>query len=181
MYVSIDIETTGLDPKYCQIIEFGAVIDDLEKPVSELPRFQTYIRHDQYIGDAFGLAMNSDILKKIANWLKIKDINICSIYELMPQFENWLIKNKIDTNNVIVAGKNFGMFDSKFIEKLNYDGVKFHHRVIDPSMLYMEKDDTSPPSTKTCLERAGIKANISHTAIDDALLVIDLIRAKFKD
>ena len=27
-FVSMDIETTGLDPDYCQVLEFGAVIDD---------------------------------------------------------------------------------------------------------------------------------------------------------
>ncbi len=34
-YVSIDIETLGLDPTCCDIVEFGAVIDDLESDSKE--------------------------------------------------------------------------------------------------------------------------------------------------
>ena len=41
-YLSIDIETTGLDPVEHKIIEFGCLIEDTTKPhipVSELPHY----------------------------------------------------------------------------------------------------------------------------------------------
>ena len=40
-YISIDIETTGLDPENCQILSIGAVIEDTlnQLPFEELPTF----------------------------------------------------------------------------------------------------------------------------------------------
>lgn len=35
-YVSVDIETTGLDHDLCQIIEFTAVLADSAKPFQEV-------------------------------------------------------------------------------------------------------------------------------------------------
>ena len=51
-YVSIDLETTGLDAINNDIIEFGAVLDDLAdmKPLEELPRFHAYICKEEYRG-----------------------------------------------------------------------------------------------------------------------------------
>jgi len=52
-YVSIDIEATGLDHTYCQMIEFGAVLDDLrhQRPLDELPQFHCYVLRDKYVGE----------------------------------------------------------------------------------------------------------------------------------
>ena len=50
IYVSIDIETTGVDPKIHDIVEFGAVIDDLAnpQPLDKLPRFHALFKKDNY-------------------------------------------------------------------------------------------------------------------------------------
>ena len=42
-YVSIDLETTGLDPARCQILEVGAIYDDGIRYVDDLPIFHKYI------------------------------------------------------------------------------------------------------------------------------------------
>ena len=44
-YLSIDVETSGLDPNKHQMIEFAAVMEDTEKdiPIDELPRFRALI------------------------------------------------------------------------------------------------------------------------------------------
>lgn len=34
-YVSIDLETTGLDFECCEILELGAVLDDISLPITE--------------------------------------------------------------------------------------------------------------------------------------------------
>ena len=44
-YVSIDIETTGLDPETCQTLEIGAVFDNWTLPIRELPTFHCYVVH----------------------------------------------------------------------------------------------------------------------------------------
>lgn len=70
-YVSLDIETTGLSPVHHDVLEVGAVLDDLsvQAPLGELPRFHCYVLpHDEkgYRGDPFALAMNHRILDRIA-------------------------------------------------------------------------------------------------------------------
>jgi len=42
-YVSLDIETTGLNPENCQVLEIGAVIDDGTTPIEDCPTFQCYV------------------------------------------------------------------------------------------------------------------------------------------
>ena len=39
-YISIDLETTGLSSETCEVIEFGAVLDDLTtlQPIESLPK-----------------------------------------------------------------------------------------------------------------------------------------------
>ena len=46
-YVSIDIETTGLDPESCQMLEIGAVWDDWTKPIDELPSYRRLVVHKE--------------------------------------------------------------------------------------------------------------------------------------
>ena len=62
-YVSIDIETTGLDPETCQILEIGAVLDDWTKPIDELPVYHRLVYHKEYRGSAYALAMNANLLE----------------------------------------------------------------------------------------------------------------------
>lgn len=186
-YVSIDIETTGTNHDICNVIEFAAVADDLriQAPLNTLPVFQTYILQDHYIGEPFALALHANIFKKIANWQK-EDINICAPAELLPRFHTFLTTlagySAGDVIKINVAGKNFGNFDSKFLEKLpHYDLlVTFHHRILDPAMLYFdpEKDETLP-GTEKCLKRAGMDTEIRHEALEDAMNVVRLLRKKY--
>lgn len=190
-YTSIDIETTGLDPENCDIIEFAAVVDDLrvQRPIEELPKFQTFILKEQYTGSAFALAMHCEIFKQLARWQEI-GIEICRIEDLMANFATFLTTQagyKLADNGeipVVVAGKNFSNFDLNFLKKIpNFEesAVKFFHRTLDPCTLYLDpRIDTEPPSTKSCIERAGIDfEGKEHRALDDALAVINLIRNKF--
>jgi hypothetical protein len=157
-YVSIDIETTGLNHDICNIIEFAAIADDLklQLPIENLPTFQTYILQDHYIGEPFALGMHAEIFKKLGNWKKA-GINVCTTADLLPRFHTFLTTScGYYTNDgaikINVAGKNFGNFDSKFLEKLPHHTmlVKFNHRILDPAMLYLDldKDTETLPSTE---------------------------------
>lgn len=180
----------------CQIIEFAAVADDLKTqlPIENLPTFQTYVLHDHYVGEPAALAMHSEIFKKIANWNKLS-INVCTASDLLPKFHTFLatlcgynsatnafqwMEGAIKIN---IAGKNFGNFDSKFLEKLPSYGllIKFNHRILDPAMLYFdpEEDTENLPSTEVCIKRARIDGEVKHTALDDAINVIKLLRRKY--
>jgi oligoribonuclease len=180
-FVSIDIETTGLDPNTSQILEIGAVVEDTENqlPLEELPVFHAYLIHKQIWGDAFALSMNYTILRKIANWASdTSGTKYADPDQVGGWMHAWLEKNGIDPYRVTAAGKNFGSFDLQFIKMLpsfsNF--VKFNHRSIDPAILYWRKGDEKLPDSKTCYERAGIDKEVAHTAVADALGVVELIR-----
>jgi hypothetical protein len=75
-YVSMDIETTGLDEDTCQVLEFGAVIDDCVSPVAELPTFRKIVVRQEFRGQPYALWLNSNLFKMIADastdpWLRL--------------------------------------------------------------------------------------------------------------
>ena len=186
-YVSIDIETTGIDYDYCQILEFGAVIDDWVTPLDKLPRFHAYLIHDRIQGEPFALAMNAEILRRIANRNKPEcaDYTFIEPSKLAGMFQFWA--NSYDVfcaghsgKSLVPSGKNFAGFDRPFLKRLPEwsERVNVLHRCIDPAMLYWDRTkDVEPPSTKQCYERAGIKEEVAHNAVEDAIGIIRLIRA----
>jgi oligoribonuclease len=188
--ISIDIETTGLDHSYCQTIEFGAVIDDLSdpKPYSELPQFHCYIdREGKYQGEPYALAMHAEIFRRIAKreepYLYVKP------FHLERKFSEFLVANGAVPNGhslteINVVGKNFAKFDLRFLENDNFDksmAFRMCHRNLDPGSLYFDpKVDRKPPDSKTCMKRAGLDGEVAHTALEDAMMVVKLIRKYYK-
>jgi oligoribonuclease (3'-5' exoribonuclease) len=193
-YVSVDIETTGLDRITNDIIEFAAVIDDLNdpKPIDELPVFHAYIEKENriYVGDPFALSMHQKIFEILACPGSHEDKQFCTVNSLMYAFSNFLHQHKYPFNEeknkftIIPAGKNFGSFDRPFLEtkvpKEHWHDIYFHHRILDPAMLYFNPAiDDILPDTKTCMERAEIEGEVEHTAEADAKVVIKLLRRKY--
>jgi len=185
-YVSIDLETTGTDASHCQVLEFGAVIDNWSLPINQLPQFRRYIRpHDTidgqpYIyGQPFALALNAEIIRKLDSNDPADDAWICSEESLGSQFAAWLQEHDIDPLRVTAAGKNFSGFDLQFLKQVHgfSKHVRFWRRAIDPAIFYWQPDsDTELPSTETCLKRAGLDDNVAHTAVEDCISIIQLIR-----
>lgn len=190
-YVSIDIETTGVNPLVNDIIEFAAVIDDTNAkvPIENLPKFHRYIKKEgTYNFDAQAVVMHKRIFEKI-----LQNGDDCIyIDDLMYAFGNFLQDNDISPNRygkiaLNVAGKNFGSFDYQFLkEKIkqeNWNNIIFRSRFIDPAILYFENEDYALPDLETCVKRyqrqSGQKYNWdNHTALDDAMEVIKLVRYK---
>lgn len=115
--MSIDIETTALEPDDGQIIEFAAVIDDLKTPIQKLPTFRRLIRPDDgvFMGTPGTLVMNAEILREIGEQMKHPDPLVsCLIRELVPAFRAFL-KFHLGDLPLVIAGKNFGGFDAKFL------------------------------------------------------------------
>jgi hypothetical protein len=188
-YVSIDIETTGIDPEFSQILEIGAIVDDWVTPVTLLPKFHCYVFHNRIIGSAFALQMNAAILRKIADAeILMEKTDHCFHPEhglfLRPktvggELAQWLMDQGMDpTKPILAAGKNFAGFDRPFLQNIPGWNIPFFRRVIDPAMLYWLPDiDPVPPSTETCMERAGIPGGVAHTAVEDAMAVVRMVRA----
>lgn len=185
-YVSIDLETTGLNENVCQIIEIGAVIDDSwnHAPIEQLPTFHCYVINEIAVGnnmqqvltgEPYALGMHSDLLKKLHH--QPEGNRYIPKEEVAGQFQDWLSKH-FKGEKVTVAGKNFMGFDMQFLKKLpNFDVSQFNHRNIDPAMLYWDiQRDEKIPNLKTCMERAGLEGKVAHTALEDALVVVKLLR-----
>ena len=64
-FISIDVETTGLDPENCQILSIGAVIEDTHLPIpfEDLPKFHAVIKRENVSGSIFALNMNRDLIQ----------------------------------------------------------------------------------------------------------------------
>ncbi len=182
-YVSIDIETTGLDPDWCQVLEVGAVIDDWKTAVDKLPTFRRILKWPKIIGQPYALALNAGLLKLLAQPPTEMKHCFCEPEELGTQLADWLHDHAIDTKRVNAAGKNFASFDLQFLRRLPRfsEKVVFRHRTYDPAMFFWHPDsDPGLPDTKTCLGRAELQDTVAHTAVEDAQSVIHLIRRGIK-
>lgn len=205
IYLSLDIETTGLDPLTCDVLEIGALLEDTENQAGRenLPTFHKYLWRDVYRGEPYALAMNAHIFQKMLDLKKAGGVGgLCGQNELLIEpdymwehFKWWLYSNrklwpgtKFDDDKhflmneiptLVVAGKNAAGFDIPFV-KLLPDIPKFHHRVIDPGMMYFDpRNDNVPPDLKECKKRAKLPEHVSHEALDDAWDVIQLVREKY--
>lgn len=201
-FISINIETTGLDPEYCQILQIGAVIEDTLNvvPVDQLPKFKCIVEHAKYTGQAFALDMNQPILSilaKLQTSNKEDRLAIRSEYNILPEslvaqsFSMWLNSNGLGPVNetvsqisITVAGKNFATFDKLFLEKLSgwTNKIQIRQRIIDPSILLMDwQMDKSLPNLQTCMDRCKLTRKVAHEALQDALDVVRVIRTATND
>jgi len=180
-YVSIDIETTGLAPETCQILEIGAVWDDWTKPIGELPTYRRLVVHDEYRGNAYALGLNANLLKQLSGQREPWFLEPAMVAD---DFATWLKDCGWDgTTSLTPAGKNFASFDRQFLKRLPRfeQVVKLSHRTIDPTILFWRwPEDEKLPDSKTCYERAGMDSKVAHTAVEDALAVVRLVRLGIK-
>jgi oligoribonuclease (3'-5' exoribonuclease) len=190
-YVSIDLEMTGLNPDTCDILEMGAVLDDLENPLplEELPRFHCYFlpmrEGGTFSGEPYALQMHPKIFLRIDK--REKPYDYISPRKMGNSFKNFLLKHDYITEQgkvyINVAGKNFANCDLNFLNKQTdlEKHVHIRHTILDPGILYMTKRDRSLPGLGQCLARAGFEGNVAHTAVEDAMDVVKVIRHKFLD
>lgn len=172
-YISIDIETTSLDPKHGQILEIAAVYDyDSTVPPDLLPTFNSLVGcSDGIQGDLAAIRMNAGLLSEINE-------NTPSIREVSEKFEKWLISLGID-GSFYAAGKNFASFDGPWLKEHLTFPIKWKHRVLDLGSLYLREDDSDIPNLNECLRRAGLAKSCTHRALDDAMDVVKCIRRRY--
>lgn len=193
-YVSIDIETTGVDSEQDQILSIGLVIEDTNniKPIDELPSLHLVIIRDRLEGNVFALDMNRDIIKLLKTYQitedketleKIHNVKFTEEGSVVNYVTYFLHTNGIDISKPLtVAGKNVAGFDIPFIKKLPKwnEFFKFHQRVIDPAILFVDwKEDTLLPNLNECMNRAGVEGEVTHDAVQDCKDVIRVLRTKY--
>jgi oligoribonuclease len=186
-YVSIDIETTGLDRDRCQVLEFGAVIEDTLNlvPLEDLPAFRVLIRHPDLYWEDYPKALHKDLIIEFEN--PNEDSVIIPPGDLVKHFEYFLLSNgyreekgRVRFN---VAGKNFSGFDREFLERIPgwKKNFSISRRVLDPAILYVDfLKDNELPDLKECKARAGFSVTeVKHEALADAMDVIALLRKNY--
>lgn len=181
IYVSIDIETSGLDPYLDQVLEIGAIATELKADYEIIDTYHAIIQYDRVQGSPYALAMNERLLRAGA-----KGCDDCMPLNAVRRgFRQWLENFYVTGNQVTAAGKNFEHFDLPFL--LEEDIVEkgtFHRRVLDPAVLYAREDDEVPPNLAQCLDRAGLvpaQGMESHYALGDCLDVIRVISAAYRE
>jgi len=75
IYVSIDIETTGLDPLSNNVLSIGAIIEDTSKklPYDECPKFNAIVLNKQLQGSPRAITMNKEIISMMGEYLEGTD------------------------------------------------------------------------------------------------------------
>jgi DNA polymerase III alpha subunit (gram-positive type) len=188
-FVSIDIETLGLCPETCDVIEFGAVLENFNKikPIEDLPKYHAYVTKPDgiYSGQLKAMAMHEKMLHRIADR---EEANYIPYDCLGESFYRWLCcvssfprdREKCQIK-ITVAGKNFMSFDMRFLRRLpNFtDHVLVLPRYIDPAMLCFNPKDEVIPSLHDCMKILNMEKEVSHTALEDAIDVVRIIRRAF--
>ena len=71
-YISIDIETTGLDPEFCNVLSIGAIIEDSANPLpyEECPKFHVAITRHELYGSPRAITMNAELIANIGSYME---------------------------------------------------------------------------------------------------------------
>lgn len=104
-FLSIDIETTGLDPERHQILEIGAILEDTRVPYkfADIPKFEAILDYNEILGSPVAISLNDRLFKildkyhrerdeKLKEVIKIKN-NIMSPLEASEALHKWIYEN----------------------------------------------------------------------------------------
>lgn len=163
LLLSIDLETTGLDPDTCQILEVGAVLFDPANPGYRWRFFETLVNNGgPIVGDAYALAMNHEILKSIADGAPSIPPHI------IPTELEKFVRSHTD-EKVVICGKNFDAFDARFLAKSPYWKIKtfYERRTLDLGALFFDCN-SGVPSLSRIKEKCGLGNTVAHRALQDA-------------
>lgn len=202
IYISLDIETTGVDihEDTDDILEFSCIVEDTDnkKSFNDSLKFTRFFKHDKIQGNPYAIDMNQNLIKQLAQKnneliydtnLKYHNYDWATYDTFKDDFFNWLEHNGFKPNyygkiGLVAGGKNVSSFDIAFLNKLTKldEKVYFKHRVLDPGTCLIDftKDDV-PPDLALCKERVGISdTEVSHNALEDSWDVIQVLRKHFK-
>lgn len=182
-FLSLDLETAGLEPQH-SILEVGCVLfnRDTAHELSFL------VQNGLIVGDPYALAMNSKVLYEIdaaykavsKGWTPATPIvSEQDVNGTIAEF----IRTHEPTRKVTLCGKNVGSFDINFLKDTfqfrQHLAPLLNHAVLDVGPMFMLPDDEYVPKLATCMERAGMTNRVvTHRAVEDARIVMELIRRK---
>ena len=132
LYVSIDIETSGLNPDMNHTLSIGAIIEDTEKKLSfeEIPKFNAIVLQNNIQGSPRAITMNKEIISLMGEYLEGKDevreqLKLRSGYqffeedEVIKEFYWWLDENGLGHGLIDNSGGYVEVKDGKHRPMIN--------------------------------------------------------------
>lgn len=191
-YVALDTETSGLDPQKHDLLEVGAIYDDLK--LAYIPKQDPFhaviIPYGDFLICPVVAKMHQrlwDLMEKVdkeeldyQGWYLDEGIAFCRPEALVDAFEKWLQSNGFD-NKITIAAKNPN-FDREALYSVDRfkKRIRIRYRMIDPMHYFIRRTDDVPPNLTECMKRAGEQIQNLHSAVDDAWAVAKLMRHAFK-
>lgn len=132
IYVSIDIETSGLNPDMNNVLSIGAIIEDTEKKLSfeDVPKFNAIVLQNNIQGSPRAITMNKEIISLMGEYLEGKqevreELKSTSGYqfleedEVIKEFYWWLDENGLGHGIVDNSGGYVQIIDGKHRSMIN--------------------------------------------------------------
>lgn len=133
IYISIDVETTGLEKDRYQILSIGAILEDTTKKLSfdEIPKFHAAILHNEITGSPYALNMNSKIIEAISQYQSAKDqdekndlvqmtgMQFYQEDQVVEGFYRWLYDNGLVDFDPLLGGQMIKVENGKSYPMLN--------------------------------------------------------------
>jgi oligoribonuclease (3'-5' exoribonuclease) len=168
--VALDLETTGLDPQKHQILQVGMVC--FESTTGEIVgEFETLVRDWKgYHGDPYSLAMNAELLKRIADR---EGVFSGTLWDMMLRtLRDWGFAFDEDdpSTRPHAVGFNVGSFDIQFLKAAEID--LFHHRSIEVGSLLMNSFNYPSPVTSRQWAYSEGHTDMPHTALADCHMAV---------
>jgi len=157
-YLSIDLETSGLDYRFHRVLQFACILEDTDnpQPVEELPYLDMFIKH-RWINFDF------DTLEFHRKNGFLEEYHAQAIYTLK------------DAEQVFSEGQQHARGHIK--RKTACAACRDHDGVDVGSVLWDGESELM--NMAECCVSVGFDSSVKHRAWDDAAQVIKLLRAKY--
>jgi len=111
IYVSIDIETSGLDHEKHKVLSIGAIIEDTEKklPFDECPKFNAIVLQNDIVGSPRALDMNAEIIHYMSEYMEAnKHTELQAEYRRLSGYEFYKEDEVVAEFYRFLFGNGFG-------------------------------------------------------------------------
>ena len=171
-YVIIDIETTGLDPEYCEIIELAAIKYENNK---EIARFNSLVKPDYEI-DSFITDLTGITNEMVKNSSKISEV-IIDFYNFIKDeilighcvyFDINFIYDALEKENIFLTNDyiNIMRFSNKILPQLEnqkLNTISSHYNVTLPNHRAL----TDCVATNECYQNLLQDINTKYTSFEE--------------
>lgn len=173
-YLSLDVETTGVDVHKVHVLQLSAVYDN-GQPLEALPTFDAVIAWPEIsYGEPYAMNLNKHLLERAS----LND-NVVRLGDAKANFTTWLEQVQ-PQGKITVAGKNAAGFDLPILTN-SVNGFffrRFLRRVLDPGSMFTEYFDHIP--TLDEINKLVGGDVVTHDALKDAFDVVRAVRYIWK-